>query len=257
MVKIGKHKVELYDSIDSLPVVRYHKYQKALLIDAGIGGDIVAFDQRIEKVRRYLMQNNADKAKTELENLRQCVYLILQEMSPKTLAFATLVKSIDGKECKDVSDEGLKQIQQLLSESTEKEIADSLDSVKKKIDYELTLYFPSLFNQSDVKEYYDLLKKRTLALLKNLKEGKVDDTKEIEDMTTQLITYGNPRIFSGSDGLEIQHDRQFENLCLALSSQLNIDPKRCSVMEFYNAFDYLKEKNKRETGERRAKSPRK
>ncbi|MGF2526095.1 hypothetical protein ACQUW0_27690, partial [Ralstonia pseudosolanacearum] len=47
-VKIGKHTVEMYDTIEELPIVRFHKYQKLLLIDAGIGADIVAFDQRIE-----------------------------------------------------------------------------------------------------------------------------------------------------------------------------------------------------------------
>ena len=62
-VKIGKHTVEMYDTIEELPIVRFHKYQKLLLIDAGIGADIVAFDQRIEKTRRYLMDGKPEKAK--------------------------------------------------------------------------------------------------------------------------------------------------------------------------------------------------
>ena len=66
----------------------------------------------------------------------------------------------------------------------------------------------------------------------------------VDAITTQLITYSNPKMFAGSDGVEIQHDRQFENLCLALSEQLHVKPKECSVLEFYNAFDFLQERAK-------------
>ena len=67
--KIGNHTVEYYDAIDELPIVRFHKYQKLLLIDAGVGSDIAAFDQRIEKTRRFLMLGQNDKAQQELENV--------------------------------------------------------------------------------------------------------------------------------------------------------------------------------------------
>ena len=119
----------------------------------------------------------------------------------------------------------------------------------------MTLYFPSLFNQSDIKEYFDLLKKRTLAVLQNIIDGVdiPDGTPAVDKLTTELITYSNPKNFSGPEGAEIQYDRQFENLCLALSSQLNILPKKCSVLEFYNAFDYLQQKAKREERDNRAK----
>ena len=70
--KIGKHTVEIYDAIDELPIVRFHRYQKLLLIDAGVGSDIAAFDQRTEKMRRYLMDGKTENAQKELENLVGC-----------------------------------------------------------------------------------------------------------------------------------------------------------------------------------------
>ena len=121
------------------------------------------------------------------------------------------------------------------------------------------LYFPSIFNDSSVKEYYDILKKRTMAVLQNIIEGKQkpDGTREIDRLTTELLTYSKPQSFSGPEGVEVQFDRQFENLCLALSEQLHIKPKDCSVLEFYNAFDFLQERaraaekgNKRPVGRR-------
>lgn len=252
-VKIGKHTVEMYDTIEELPVVRFHKYQKLLLIDAGVGADITAFDQRIEKARRYLMEGKTEKAQMELENLRQAVYFIQAEFSPKHRAFAALVTKIDGKEYADAGDATLDAITGILNDVPESELTALLEAVKKKIDEELRLYFPALFADSEVKEYYDILKKRTLAILQNIIDGNPESTTEIEKLTTELITYSNPKVFAGSDGVEIQFDREFENLCLVLSEQLHVRPKEYTVLEFYNAFDFVKERAKQaEKAQKRA-----
>lgn len=258
-VKIGKHMVEMYDTIDELPIVRFHKYQKLLLIDAGVGADITAFDQRIEKTRRFLMDGKTDKAQQELENLRQSVFLIQSGINPKHRAFAALVTKIDGRDCDDITDDGLAKLTETLNDAPESELTAQLEAVKKKIDAELRLYFPGLFADSEIKEYYDLLKKRTMAVLANIVAGvgNPDATPEIEKLTTALITYSNPKSFAGSDGVEIQFDRQFENLCLVLSEQLHVKPKDYSVLEFYNAFDFVKERAKQaEKAQKRAKSGR-
>ena len=110
----------------------------------------------------------------------------------------------------------------------------------------MTLYFPALFNDSTIKEYYDILKGRTMAILNNIVAGLAnpDTTPEIEKLTTALITYSKPQLFSGPESVEIQFDRQFENLCLALSEQLHVQPKNYTVLEFYNAFDFVRERAK-------------
>lgn len=244
--KIGKHAIEYYDAIDELPIIRFHKYQKFLLIDAGVGADIAAFDQRCEKIRRFLMAKKNEQAEQELENLRQSVYLIQTELNPTHRAFAALVTKIDGQECTDLSDDALAKVTEKLKDVPIKEVTDQMESVKKKIDGELMLYFPSLFNNSDVKEYYDLLKKRTMAVLNGIIAGVKDPLLDdlVEKITTALITYSNPKLFSGSEGVEVKFDRQFENLCLVLSEQLHVEPKKYTVLEFYNAFDFVKERAK-------------
>ena len=257
--KIGKHTVEMYDAIDELPIVRFHKYQKLLLIDAGVGSDIVAFDQRTEKMRRYLMDGKIDHAKQELENLRQSVFMIQNEISPKHRAFAVLVAKMDGRECNDLTDDALARLTRELNDAPEKELTAQLEAVKKKIDEELRIYFPALFGDSQVKEYYDLLKKRTLVLLRNIIDGveRPDETPEIEKLTTALLTYSNPKTFTGSESAEIQFDRQFENLCLVLSEQLHVKPKEYTVLEFYNAFDFVQERAKQaEKAQKRANKTR-
>lgn len=243
-VKIGKHTVEMYDAIDELPIVRFHKYQKCLLVESGIGADIAAFDQRIEKTRRFLMAGKNENAQKELENLRQCVFFMQNEISPRHRAFAVLVAKVDECECVDISDGGLARVVEMLNDVPEKELTAQLDAVKKKIDDELMLYFPALFNTSEVKEYYDLLKKRTLAVLECIVAGAERPGMDmaVERITTELLTYTAPKVFAGAESAEIQHDRQFENLCLALSEELHVKPKEYSVLEFYNAFDFLRER---------------
>ena len=244
--EIGKHKVEMYDGIEELPIVRFHKYQKLLLIEAGIGSDLSALDNRLDKARRFLADGKADKAQQELENLRQCVNLIQQGINPKQLAFAVLVKSIDGKECEDISDDALNAVLKKLNDSPISKLAALLGAVKKKIDSELNVYFPRLFNDSETKEYYDIVKKRTLEILNGIATGVEDPaaTDAVEKLTNDLILYAKPKAFAGPDGVEVQFDRQFENLCLALSEQLHVDPKKYTALEFYNAFDFLQERAK-------------
>ena len=129
---IGKHTVEFYDTIEELPIVRFHKYQKLLLVDAGIGSDIAAFDQRIERTRRFLMAGKAEQAQQELENMRQCVFLIQSGVNPKHRAFAALVTKIDGQDCTDIGDDALAAITEKLNDVPESELTAQLDAVKKK-----------------------------------------------------------------------------------------------------------------------------
>lgn len=241
-IKLGKHTIEIYDSIDSLPVTRFHKYNRLLLVDAGVGSDLADFDSHIERAIRFC-KTKPDLAATELENLRQNVYFIQSELSPKHLAFCVLIKSIDGKECDDISDESLKKLHEIISDVTYLELTTELESVKKKIDEELNIYFPKVFDDSTVKEYYDQLRRRTMTMLDAIITGE-DKQAEIEEITNLLLTFAKPSIFFGPDSLEIQYDKQFESMCLMLSQKLNVKPKSFTVLEYYNAFEYLKEQAK-------------
>lgn len=118
---------------------------------------------------------------------------------------------------------------------------------KKKIDEELNIYYPKVFDDSSVKEYYDQLRKRALTILDSLIDGE-NRTQEIEHITNMLFTFAKPSLFTGSDSVEIQYDKQFENMCLILSQKLNVNPKTFTVLEYYNAFEYLKEMAKTKKG---------
>jgi hypothetical protein len=101
------------------------------------------------------------------------------------------------------------------------------------------------------------MRARTLEILKGIVAGEKDPTgtANVEKLTTALVTHSKPKVFTGSDGVEIQFDREFENICLVLSEQLHVEPKKYSVLEFYNAFDFVKERAKQmEKAQRRGKN---
>jgi hypothetical protein len=130
-VKINNLTLEIYDSIEEMPIVRHHKFNKMLMIDSGIGSDLSAFDMKLERIMRFI-KDNPEHAQTELLNLRQCISFIQNEISPKHLAFCALVKSIDGKEITDISDDGMQAIHERLKTATDKEITSLTEEVKKK-----------------------------------------------------------------------------------------------------------------------------
>lgn len=237
--EINGKKVELFDNIEELPITRFHAFNKMLLIDAGVGSDLADWDSHLEKAIRFIRTNKPEHAEKELENVRQCVYFVQQNISPKNLAFCALVKSVDGREYNTMTTDGLMQVSKLFQDAPNGEIATFTEEVKKKIDEELQDYFPKLFDDASVKEYYDKMRQRTIVILDEIIEGK-DRREEIEKLTDLLMTYTKPQSFSGADGVEVQYDKQFENMCLLLSQRLHVNAKKFTTLEYYNAFEYLK-----------------
>ena len=107
----------------------------------------------------------------------------------------------------------------------------------------MMMYFHNLFENTEIKKFYDNLRKRPILILKTIinRTDEKDTLKEIEDITTQLITYFSPNKFSGNGNFEVNYDKQFENMCLMLSKHLHVNAKKMSVLEFYNSFENIKE----------------
>lgn len=245
-VKLNGHTVRIYDSIDELPVVRFHKYNRMLLVDSGIGSDITDFDAHIERVVAYIRKGENENAAKELDNLRQNVYMILSGQSVRDLSFACLVESIDGQRCDDLSEESLGKVLQMLGGTPRKQLTDETQSAKKKIDEELSLYFPAMFDDVTTREYYDILKRLTVTNLERVADGDSDERKaQAKALRERLVLYQKPKVFTGRDGLEVRHDKDFETMCLLITKETGRDAKAMTVLEYYNAYEYLREKAKK------------
>ena len=241
-MKLNGHDVRIYDSIDSLPIVRFHQYNRMLLVDAGIGSDITDFDGHVERVVRYIRKGDNENAAKELDNLRQNVFMIMSGQSVHDLSFACLVYSIDGEVCDDISPEGLSKVLHKLGGATRKELADGFRPVKKKIDNDLGLYFPSLFDDVSTREYYDILKRMTVATLAMIADGNEEKRRQADELRERLVLFQKPKVFTGHDGVEVVHDKEFETMCLVITKETGRDAKKMTVLEYYNAYEYLREK---------------
>ena len=131
-VEIGKHKIVIYDSIDELPMRRFHRFNKMMLVDSGVGGTLAEVDIHLEKIKAFISTKKPDEAIKEVNNLRTNLYFIMNHVSPKCLAFAALVKELDGEQCDDISDDGLQKVVERLSDVSISSLNNTFDEVKKK-----------------------------------------------------------------------------------------------------------------------------
>lgn len=246
--EIGGHTIDVFDDIETLPITRFHKYNKMLLVEAGIGGDVAAADSHLAKLAAHVRKGATKDALQEIDNLRQCLYFAQQEVNPKMLAFAALVKSVDGAERVDLTDKGLQDTAALLQDIPAAEFAAAFGGIKKKIDDALRLYFPASFDEAEVKEYYDRLRAHAMRQLAAVQAGGVDDAaqEELQKLQDAVLTYFNPQAYDGAEGVEVRHDKGFETLCIALAQNMNVNAKLYSVLEFYNALEYAKDEAKKQ-----------
>lgn len=236
---INKKIVQAYDSIDEMPIVNFQKYNKYLLIDSGIGSDADDIDAHIIKIAKYIKSNNNKKALQELQNMRQNIYMVNSEISPKYLAFAALIHSVDGKEVNDLSDDGLKKLLQDLKEVKHSKVVDFLLWLKKKVTNELEIYFPGDFVNPKEKEAYDKLKARTLLVLDSVIND-TDNSEQIDAIDMIMLNMHTPKTYIGSESVEVKYDKQFESTCLLIAQKTNMDARKMTVLQFYNAIDNIK-----------------
>lgn len=237
---VNKKTVRVYDSIDEMPIINFQKYNKYLLIDSGIGSDVDDIDAHIARIAKFIKSNNAKKALQELQNMRQNMYMVNNEISPRYLAFAALIHSIDGEEVNDLSDDGLKNVLARLKEIKHSKIIDFLVWLKKKVTTELEMYFPGDFVNPKEKDAYDKLKQRTLFVLDSMING-TDNSEQIETIDMVMLNMHSPKSYIGSESVEIKYDKQFESTCLLIAQKTSMDAKKMTVLQFYNAVDNIKQ----------------
>lgn len=241
--KVNNHTIEIFDSIDDLPIRRFQKYNKYMLIDSGVGSDLQDVLDHIDRAMKYI-KASPNMAITELNNMRQALYLVSEEMSPKYMAFAVLVNKIDGKPADDLTDAGLRRVLETLNEAKKGWLDGIINSVKKKMDKELTLYFPGKFEDASTKEYFDQLKSHTLLKLQHVITGE-DVSEACSNIELRFAMLMKPRPFFGKKSAEIEYDKQFEDMCLVLAHNLQVQVKDMTVLQFYNALEFLKKQMKK------------
>lgn len=242
-IVFNKRKIKLYDNIDELPIVRFHKYNKYYLIDSCLGSDVSDIDYHLKRAIGYI-NSNKELAITELENIRRGLHLINETISAKHMAYAVLVTEIDGERRDDLSDEGIKKTIEILNDIPKGWLDRLMESVKKKIDDDISAYFPSQFDDARQKEALEYIHKRTGVILDGIIKEDIDYS-TIRDIDNFLLTFVSPKKFFGDSNAEVIYDKQFGEMNILLKNELGLDYKTMSVLEYYTSFEYLKKIRKK------------
>jgi hypothetical protein len=132
--KEGKHTILFYDSARDLPIRRYQKFNKYIMIAMQVGDSIADYDKRMVRANGYLASEDCKSAIVEITNQRQTLHHALEEYSPQNFALALMVHSIDGGIVDEYSDDALNGILDTLDKIgfTKNQADTTLDAVKKK-----------------------------------------------------------------------------------------------------------------------------
>lgn len=128
------HEIHIYSDENEMPIGRYNKYQKMLLIEAGVGSTIEAIDGHYTKQISYITTGNTTDAIKEAENTRHSLLSVMSGISYSSLAFACMTAKIDALPCEDITDDGLERTVTLLQNTdlTQGEVLEAIEDLKKK-----------------------------------------------------------------------------------------------------------------------------
>lgn len=126
--------VELYETIDEMPIIRKHLFDKFLIMDSGMGSNMQDVEHRLQKLGVFLTEKDFDKALQETKNLHHTIFNGMAEINFQSLAFSSLVYKIDNKEVSvETESDAEKVLEQLQKKIKHKDVADFVEDVKKKL----------------------------------------------------------------------------------------------------------------------------
>lgn len=149
-IEFNGHKIEVYDNTQNLPILRFQKFNKYLMLANEVGNSFEDYDARTAKALQFLQKNMVTEAIQELNNRRQAVFNAYNEYSPAGRGFAILVKKIDDKVYTGISPDELDEVLRHLEkvgigyDMTLK----TMTEIKKKSNWNLRYIFRAFFPRS-------------------------------------------------------------------------------------------------------------
>lgn len=133
-IEINNHKITVYDDIMEMPVVRYNKYQKYMVLASGVGNDIPAIISKVNDMQKMVGdEKKYKKLNAEFLALKNALSFVDGGVDPHSLAFACMIRDFDGEECSVDSEDSIDATAKKLSEmATKRQLMESLFGLKKK-----------------------------------------------------------------------------------------------------------------------------
>ena len=245
-IKIGDNVLKFYDNPETMPMRRYQRFNKFLMMHNEIGSDFADFNKRSLKTIDYLKKGMLSEAVKELDNRRLLVFNSFMEYSPIGQALAILVHSINGKEKKGITSEDLEEVISELEGIgfTKGQTDKVVHEVKKKIETELKRYYPKEFNNRSEVNYnvdlINLMKEELNCIINDIEESK--RTKEIEKRLLQMEGQNIWNV-NQKGNMEVQMETDFEKFLISVSEHTKEDINKITVFRFYALIEFIKEKN--------------
>lgn len=242
--KFKNHEIEIYDSIQNLPILRFQKFNKYQMIASEVGNDFLDYEKRTEQALKFLKSGMINEAIQELNNRRQAVWNAYNEFTPLGRAFAVLVRRIDNVKYEEYSPDDLDRILLHLNNiGVDVETSlNQLKEVKKKIETELVVYFPLYFQKNSNKEQSVLRLK-----LANLKLDEIieEETKEKSEVVKELLEHEKPNSWNVWDkgNMERAMEVDFQKFALMVTEKSNQTLHKMTTFTFYTMAELIKEKN--------------
>lgn len=219
-----------------IPYYNYAKFQKYLLLDAGLGNDLASVLQRVNTLQLFMQEGRDEDAQIEAGNLKLSLYSAIEGISWTSFALACLVKGV-----KLDTDEQVAGIaKQITDNTTEAELTDYLDELKKKIDFQLA----AEFQQEQETGYLEALHKHTLLLLQSVISPHPDHPKQIKAAFSKVLDYCKPKILD----LRIKGnaitamDKNYIKTLAALKEN-NIHAENFTIFEMMTISEQVQDRN--------------
>ena len=232
----------VHDSIETMSCERYHKYEKMMILDSGVGGDYDGMANRLNTIME-LIERDPKKAMIEVKNLGQTLYFIEHDFAPKMRALACRVVSVDGESFDDLSDDSIGEMAVRLEKMLNvQELDEETRRAKKKLDDEMSTMFKDRVNV----EEQNLMEARLMALLDAIAEDRdlAASVKAIDDKLwkqREVVDFGE---------WDVAFDKSWEKSCLRIGENLHLNAKTMTQLEYESAIEMMvqdsKERNKKQ-----------
>jgi hypothetical protein len=237
-----------YQSIMELPAGRHMEYQCYMALDAGVGSteqDVARHEQMAE---RFATRPGKEQEEfLERCNAHYAQHFVKTNYSPRRLAFASLVESVNGIAANDLTEHGLESLltQLQVFSLTNEQVEECLESVQEAFGNELAEHFPSRFDMDGMEMNKAIqLKRRGLALCDYLLNEDPKHLKTIEDVDSALLDMMEPEIFETGhpENALVLRRIAFSQLCGVLADHGTPEPEKMTLFAFQGRLDYITKK---------------
>lgn len=130
--------INLYDpDLHKIPEYNWQKFQRCLILDAGIGSNTMDIIQRADTIAMLASNERKEDLVNELSNLKLSLYSAAEGIDYESMAFACMVQDIGGVKYSIATDTDINTLSKVIAETQimHGDLKDYVEQVKKKLIY--------------------------------------------------------------------------------------------------------------------------